>query len=339
MESPLPLKQKRSWFSKGVREGTIEVISCNNIELSKRSSPEIINPIDQSSPKLAANVDTSWIDTKNVHDEIEQLTRYHEVEVTGRVKKRRSFMNFSKNASPYEEQDNGSEEEQINEIIEPPELCLDERPKSRGSLGRSVTPLKIRDNINYFFNFGSNSPESKASIELEKSGVFDNFKPLIRELQISRFKNLNGLPCSRLALLDHNQCSAFLFQLNSIKRNSTDYSFYYDWVMWLEKSMIEEQKGKQMYMDRVIETKSDLKVALKVCKKLMQNSPNKIHIAKVGISPRRKTQRLIKSGTLEFRVPMDYEYDMFKEISNIVLDNMLYKPQDIQCMYQHLEIF
>lgn len=325
MENINGLKRRKSWFSKKPDVEGIEVISYNNEDVQMMNPEENIEPIDQSSPILEADINTSWIDTKKVNDELEELSNCIENTSLRKKSERQSLQTLTKPGSDHLD----SSSEQINIIGDFPEVEIESRPKSQGSLRRSVTPLRIRDNINHFLRLCA-TPEKQEVFDESTSNVFKVSQISTNQTK-SRFSNLNGVPCSRLGLLDHNQCAAFMFQLNNIRKKSVDYAFYHDWVLWIEKEG--EEKKREMYMERIIETKSDLKCSFKLCKKIMNEEPRKIHISKVGTTPRRLTPKLENSGTVEFCVPVDYEYTMFKELTNIITDNTLYKPHDIQCMY------
>ncbi|CUM47214.1 uncharacterized protein AC631_01965 [Debaryomyces fabryi] len=333
MEGPTQLKRRGSWFTKGNHNVGIEILSCNNEDIQIPDLDEDIIPLDQSSPVPEADIDTSWIDTKNVHNDIEELTTYVNKASLNNIKKKLSILGLLKPGSAHNKQEEDSSEEQISLDIRMPQTRRVERCKSQGSLGKSITPLKIRDNINHFLKLCP-SQENQEISRQDTCGVFEKVKLISKPLNNNKYINLNGVPCSRLGLIDHNQCAAFMFQLSNIRKNAIDYAFYFDWVVWLERKS--EENTKEMYMDRIIETKSDWKVSLKVCKRIMQETPCKIHISKVGTTPRRQSENLIDSGTVEFCVPIEYEYPMFKEISIIVMDNSLYNPLDIQCMYSIL---
>jgi hypothetical protein len=331
MEGPIQLKRRHSWFSKSHHDNGIEILSCNNEDMQITDLEEDINPIDQSSPIPDTGIDTSWIDTKNVHNDIEELKNYTNQASLNKLKRKLSILGLLKPGSAHdEEQEESSSEEQISMDNEMPQLKFIARCKSQGSFGKSVTPLKIRDNINHFLKLCP-AQENQEISNQDNCGVFEKVKSISKTLSNNKYINLNGVPCSRLGLIDHNQCAAFMFQLNNIRKNVVDYAFYFDWVVWLER--ISGDNNKEMYMDRIIETKSDWRVSLKVCKRIMQEAPRKIHISKVGTTPRRQSENLIDSGTVEFCVPFEYEYPMFKELSITIMDNSLYNPQDIQCMY------
>lgn len=330
MEDTNQLKRRRSWFSKGNHNLSIEILSCNNEDTQIPNPDEDIIPLDQSSPVPEADIDTSWIDTKNVHNDIEELTTFVNKTSLNNVKKKLSILGLLKPGSAYDKQEENSSEEQVSMDIEIPQIQKVKRGKSQGSLGKSVTPLKIRDNISHFLKLCP-SQENQEISRQDNCGVFEKVKLMSKPLNNKKYINLNGVPCSRLGLIDHNQCAAFIFQLDNIRKNTVDYAFYFDWVVWLERK--NEENNREMYMDRIIETKSDWKVSLKVCKKIMQENPSKIHFSKVGTTPRRQSENLIDSGTVEFCVPIEYEYPMFKELSIMVMDNLLYNPLDIQCMY------
>lgn len=194
-----------------------------------------------------------------------------------------------------------------------------ERPKSLGSFRHSMTPLRIRDNLNRYFR-PHHHQESQGQNKEKNLFQKQNMAAIQKEV-----RNLGNVPCSRIGFPHYSQCIVFDFQLRDLRGPNKDYALYYDWLLWCERGNGQDQK--ELNLDRVIETKLDLKMAMKYLKPMLGINYSKFHFFKTTAAPKRKSPAFIGSCTLEFMVPSGFEYDMLKETVDVVTSGALYKPQ------------
>ncbi|CUM66305.1 uncharacterized protein PRCAT00003967001 [Priceomyces carsonii] len=210
------------------------------------------------------------------------------------------------------------------------------RPRSQNSFGPSVTPLRIRDNINYLLGYSQPEPvQEKTELETEKQEEEERtwMKPQNRASRdVSKAQSLidrySGIPCNRSALLDCRESSAFMFELNLSRKKDNDYSLYFKWALWFV-SLVDGKKRSNI--DRLIENSLDLKILIKDFKKIIESKAYyKFHIFKLGHIPNRTSADLLNGDTLEVRVPQEYKVEFTKEVVKLVLKGDLYKPQSLQ---------
>lgn len=340
------VKRRRSWFSKRDNADDIEIISCSVKPADASCDNDQERPLDQSSPFKLINKGGDkigdWMDEGILRRDVfgyGEEGRTEDGDEHTQLKTRPSLLRLLKATKP-EEADGSSPSIQSDEGEPSCRISRrkkEGRPKSQGSLGSSVTPLRIRDNLSFLLNLTSKDTEEEDK-ELRRE-VLDVGKHLGNRVKYSDTYSA-GAPCTRLVLLKPAQCSAFLLQLKKIKKTAEDYSFYYDWILWIEEEPLEDNvSSKELRVERAIESKLDLKIAMRYLKKTLKNPHAKVHIAKAGIVPKRLSSNLIESGTLKFQIPLSYEHEMLKEVLDIVLDDTLYKPHDIQCKYRLSKLF
>lgn len=221
---------------------------------------------------------------------------------------------------------------EVESIVLPlePEICTDVRgrkitvtediPLTR-TRSRSKTPFKIRDNLSHLFGWDKlldTDPEyEEEASEVEGEGT-DTPQPVEEYPKLKYWK-----PCSRLALLDNDQFSAFLFELSLIKNHINDFPLNFPWVIWITRSSKTEVKT-------VVENAIDLKLATKYIKGIYQEC--KVMVFKLGVLPKRKIPENINGISIDIQVNHDYDFDAFKDIVNMTLNGALYKP-DIDRMF------
>lgn len=335
------VKRRRSWFSKRDNTDGIEIISCSVKPTDASGENDLERPLDHSSPLKVSDKGGDkigdWMDERVLCRDVfgyGEKGRAEDGDDHAKLKTRPSLLRLLKATKP-EEADGSSPSLQSDEgepSCRTSHRKKEGRPKSQGSLGSSVTPFRIRDNLSCLLNLNGKDTEEEDK-ELRRE-VLDVGKHLGDPVKYSN-TYAAGVPCTRLVLLKPAQCSAFLLQLKNIKKATEDYSFYYDWILWIEEEPLGDNvTSKELRVERAIESKLDLKIAMRYLKRTLQYPNAKVHIAKAGIVPKRLSSNLIESGTLKFQIPLGYEHEMLKEVLGIVLDDTLYKPQDIQCKYK-----
>lgn len=335
-----PLKRS-SWY------GTNEVFKENDPKKKKKSTTDG-EEIDETM-RLGTRTDYSNRDVLDtlIQTDLDKLNAVNEVDihlVEAPIKKGASRWNLflgrvGSNGENGAELDSHSDKDDRNSVSEQQSVqsTIEDTNTSTMvrtmSLGPSVTPFKIRDNINHLLGIRqSEDKELQLSEDIlsQVSKIYDSLgRSSLSDLQVDHAENIfSGVPCTRFALLNHSQNLAYLYQLNSIKKNLNGYLLYFKWCVWLIKV---SNGDKRSEIDRIIENNQDLRVFINQIKKIISKTYYKIHIFKFGITPSRKARDQIGSETLEFRVPFELQEDLLKQLVSIILRDEIYRPESIQC--------
>ncbi|CAH2350781.1 hypothetical protein CLIB1423_02S05006 [[Candida] railenensis] len=218
--------------------------------------------------------------------------------------------------------------EENNPFLEPETSSCPARVGSKSR--KSITPLRIRENINHFFGVKQDGdelqPEPPVIIPNSVSNESLNFDYI--EVPDSDF------PIGRYAIIEPNQRVAFMQQIEKIK-SQNEYFFYYKWVLWIQnkgESSV-NAAGEALSAEKIIETNLDLKVASKFYKKKLKEEDGTLIFMKMGMLPNKKSPKLIGSSTITFQVPDQFSYEMLKETVHIVLNDELTTPYNLDCEY------
>lgn len=291
---------KKCWWNTDLTDD-IEIITSN------------YPPLDQSSPKADRFEELDHI-TDDLEDSImrldtKKLPKYHMDE-----------FNLEK-AFELPEPSPSIVESTLDERGRKVTVTEDVSSAFSGSRSRSRTPFKIRDNISHLLGWDKledQDPEYDETIsKLGISGSLQKDKIHFSKLSYRK-------PCSRLALLDNDQVSAFNFELRLIRNHITDFPLNFPWVVWVSKESKTEWKT-------IIGNKIDFKSATKFIKSIYTDC--KIMVFKLGVLPKRKNAENIDSISIDIQVSHDNDYDAFKQILYTCLDGNLYSP-DIDRTYK-----
>lgn len=218
--------------------------------------------------------------------------------------------------------------EENNPFLEP---TTSTRPSRAGSKNRkSITPLRIRENINYFFGVKQDGDEVEQPVQIPNSASNESLNLDYIEVPDSDF------PIARYAIFDPNQRVAFMQQLEKIK-NQNEYFFYYKWVLWIQNKggSLGNSAGEALSAEKIIETNLDLKVASKFYKKKLKEEDGTLIFMKMGMLPNKKSPKMIDSSTITFQVPDQFSYEMLKETVQIVLNDELTTPYTLDSEYSY----
>lgn len=357
MGHPNEIKRRRSWFHRRLKENQSIDPAEQPEKVTKEAQLSSEPPVDHSSPK-SEKVDTSWIEDEEIQRSIAEFNNRLEKGSSEMSSKTDILESLLKELVVPEEIEEPAWKSSTDEVSDCTEhnssysssvsrsslqLCHEPSNSSlprrvalptHSTLGPSVTPLRIRDNLHHLLHTLQSEYDIKdLSYEERKQTQFLQNMGMdrsVRSVNISKLCTFSGVPSSRLALLDNNQCSAFLYQLQKYKSHASQYSYYFSWMAWCEKI---GSRGKKLIAEAVIDTNIDFEQYMKSLKKRVSLVDHRFHLLKLNFLPKRKSQRMINGGTIDIQVSINEGYEMFKELGRLVMEDTLYKPRSIQRKY------